>query len=334
MGENGLVGPTLADIDVAADALRRGRLVVFPTETVYGIGASARNPAAVRRLYEVKARPPEHPVIVHLADVDLIGRFALDVPPVAKQLAAACWPGPLTLVLRALPDVAPEVTGGLSTVGLRVPDQEVARALLRAFGDGVAAPSANRFGRVSPTTLAAVRTDLGEYLAPTDVLLDDGPCCLGVESTVVDCTGDSPVVLRPGGVTSEQLAEILGREIPTRPATGRAPGTLASHDAPTATVVPVHRADASTVLNDLAQTGKRIGLLCEESVLANEDLPDGVIALEAPRDVTEYARVLYARLRDADFRAFDTLVVVLPAATDLGEAVIDRIRRAAGQGTT
>src|SRR5204862_8209983 len=188
IGEDGDVRvapePTAAEIAHAVAVLRAGGLVAFPTETVYGLGADASSPAALRRLYAVKGRPRSHPVIVHVADASALDRWAAEVAPAARTLASACWPGPLTLVVRRSPQVPDEVTGGLDTVGLRVPDQPVALALLRAFGGGVAAPSANRFGRVSPTTADDVRADLG---ADVDVVLDGGPCRIGVESTIVDC---------------------------------------------------------------------------------------------------------------------------------------------------
>ncbi len=177
--------------------LRDGGLVAFPTETVYGLGADASSPAALRRLYAVKGRPADHPVIVHLASIGQLADWAVDVPERARRLAEACWPGPLTLVLERSPRVPDEVTGGRPTVGLRVPDQPIALALLRAFGGGVAAPSANRFGRVSPTTADDVRADLGDDV---DVVLDGGPCRVGVESTIVDCSRGDPIVLRLGGI--------------------------------------------------------------------------------------------------------------------------------------
>ncbi|MGH9027962.1 MAG: L-threonylcarbamoyladenylate synthase, partial [Acidimicrobiia bacterium] len=185
-----------AEIDEAAAVLRGGGLVAFPTETVYGLGADAARPLAVARLYAVKRRPTGHPVIVHLPDADVIDDWAVAVPDGARRLAAACWPGPLTLLLRRAPSVLDVVTGGLDTVGVRVPAHPVAQSLLRAFGGGVAAPSANRFGAVSPTTADHVRSDLGDGV---DVVLDGGPCPVGVESTIVDCSGERPVVLRPGG---------------------------------------------------------------------------------------------------------------------------------------
>ncbi len=200
-----------ASVARVVEILRVGGLVAFPTETVYGLGADAENRDALRRLYAVKGRPPEHPVIVHLADAAQLDDWGVDVPDAAHALAAACWPGPLTVVVRRAARVPDEATGGLETVGLRVPAHPLARELLRAFGGGLAAPSANRFGRVSPTTAAAVQADLGDDV---DLVLDGGACTVGVESTIVDCTADPPRVLRAGGVTAEALTEILGHEVP------------------------------------------------------------------------------------------------------------------------
>ena len=218
---------TDVDITRAVEALRRGRLVAFPTETVYGLAADAASTDALSRLYAVKGRPPDHPVIVHVAAPDALDEWAARVPAAARRLADEVWPGPLTIVLERSDRVPDAVTGGGDTVGVRVPDQHVALALLRAFGGGIAAPSANRFGRVSPTTAEHVRADLG---ADVDVVLDDGPCSVGVESTIVDCSGAEPVILRPGGVSRERIAELVGRPVAVRSdGLVRAPGTIKSH---------------------------------------------------------------------------------------------------------
>ena len=201
-----------ADIARAAGVLRDGGLVAFPTETVYGLGADASSADAVHRLFAVKGRPADHPVIVHLGDAAQLDDWAIDVDDAARTLTSACWPGPLTVVVRRAPHVPDAVTGGLDTVGLRVPDQPIALALLRAFGGGVAAPSANRFGHVSPTTAADVFADLGDDV---DVILDGGPCRVGVESTIVDCSRPEPAILRLGGTPRERVEELLGRAGPT-----------------------------------------------------------------------------------------------------------------------
>ena len=204
---------TSSDIDQAVAILRAGGLVAFPTETVYGLGADASNDAAVGRVFSVKGRPTDHPLIVHLADAEQLDGWAAIVTPTARLLADAFWPGPLTILVERSASVSLAVTGGRSTVGLRVPDHPVARELLRAFGGGIAAPSANRFGRVSPTTAAHVAADLGEDV---DVVLDGGPCRVGVESTIVDLTGEVPVVLRSGGISIDRLEELLGHVVDVR----------------------------------------------------------------------------------------------------------------------
>ena len=318
---------TDADIARAADTLRRGGLVAFPTETVYGLGADADDPAALARLYAVKGRPGEHPVIVHVGAPAQLGEWAADVPVAARRLAGTLWPGPLTLVVRRAARVLDGVTGGGDTVGVRVPDQPVALALLRAFGGGIAAPSANRFGHVSPTTAEDVRADLGDDV---EVVLDDGACTVGVESTIVDCTGDELVILRPGGVTRERVEEVSGVPVSLR-ADGlvRAPGTLKSHYAPEAMVLLVDREELARRAHDVLTAGQRVAVLATGPP---STLPADVIVLDAPEDVDEYARVLYARLREADRRGVDVLLAVPPPDAGLGVAVGDRLRRAAGRG--
>jgi L-threonylcarbamoyladenylate synthase len=311
-------------VTAAADVLRRGGLVAFPTETVYGLGADASNPVALRRLYAVKGRPADHPVIVHIASASDLDAWCRSVPDAARVLASAVWPGPLTLIVPRASHVPDEVTGGRTTVGLRVPGDDLALELLRAFGGGIAAPSANRFGRVSPTTAADVRADLG---ADVDLVLDGGPCRVGIESTIVDCSIFPPVVVRLGGVPRERVEALLLRPIGVLD-DGRiaAPGTLAAHYAPRAAIRVVSAADAASVARELGRSGRAVGLLALENL---EGLPSDVWVLDAPRDVEEYARVLYARFREADQRGVDDLLVIPPAAAGLGAAVADRIRRAA-----
>jgi L-threonylcarbamoyladenylate synthase len=318
---------TDADISRAAETLRRGGLVAFPTETVYGLGADADNAAALTRLYAVKGRPGEHPVIVHVGAPAQLAEWAADVPVAARRLADALWPGPLTLVVRRAPRVLDGVTGGGDTVGVRVPDQPVALALLDAFGGGIAAPSANRFGHVSPTTAEDVRDDLGDDI---DVVLDDGPCTVGVESTIVDCTGDELVILRPGDVTRERVEEVSGQKVGVRrDGLTRAPGTLKSHYAPEATVLVVDRDDLARRATDLLAAGQRVAVLALAPAPA---LPADVVVLDGPADSEEYARALYARLREVDRRGVDVLLAVPPPDTGVGVAVADRLRRAAGRG--
>ena len=316
----------------AADVLRAGGLVAFPTETVYGLGADASSPEAVHRLFAVKGRPPDHPVIVHLGDAVELDEWGVDIAASARTLTRACWPGPLTVVVRRAAHVPDAVTGGLDTVGLRVPDQPLALALLRAFGGGVAAPSANRFGRVSPTTAADVRADLG---ADVDVVLDGGACRVGVESTIVDCSRAEPVLLRLGGLPRERIEELLGRALPLLD-TGevRAPGTLASHYAPRAEVELAELPTLRKVVGEARARGERVGVIgaaVDPELAGGADGADGaVVELGIPRDGDEYAHDLYRMLRAADDRGLNRVVAVVPDPTGLGAAVVDRLRRAAG----
>lgn len=319
---------TPAEIGRAAEVLRAGGLVAFPTETVYGLGADAAQPAAVRRVFTVKGRPADHPVIVHLAGVDGLVDWAAEVPPAARRLAEACWPGPLTVIVRRAPHVADEVTGGLETVGVRVPDQPVALALLREFGGGIAAPSANRFGRVSPTTAAHVRADLGDDV---DLVLDGGECRVGVESTIVDCSGDDPAILRLGGLARERIEELLGHPVAVRRAGDvRAPGTLASHYAPRARVLLVDGSSVVAAARDSRQRGLAVGVIGEK---LPAELPADVTVLAEPADDADYARHLYRHLRAADAAGLDVVLAVAPDEVGIGAAVADRLRRAAGKGT-
>ncbi len=295
--------PGEAAIGRAVDVLRRGGLVAFPTETVYGLGADATSPEALARLYAVKGRPGDHPVIVHLPEPAAVGHWAVEFPGPARDLAREFWPGPLTLVLRRRPEVLDAVTGGRPTVGLRVPAQPVALALLRAFAGGLAAPSANRFGRVSPTTAAHVRDDLGSDVG---VILDGGPCAVGVESTIVDCSADEPAILRPGGVPREAVEAVLGRSVPFADRRGGAPGTLASHYRPRARVEVVTSDRLGERRRELAAEGHTVGVL---------------VGVEAAH--------LYARLRESDAAGVDVILTVLPEEVGLGAAVADRLRRAA-----
>jgi L-threonylcarbamoyladenylate synthase len=314
-------------IDDAAAVLRAGGLVAFPTETVYGLGADAANPHAVARIYAVKGRPSDHPIIVHLASADALDDYADDVTDATRALARACWPGPLTLVVRRRArTIADAVTGGRDTVALRVPAHPVAQALLEAFGGGVAAPSANRFGRVSPTTAAHVRADLD---GDVDVVLDGGAATVGVESTIVDGSGPHPAILRLGGVTQTTVEAVVGGPVPllTRGEVA-APGTLERHYSPAARVVLV--VDAATAAERVREEGaanRRVGLLSLADVTIAT--PNDVVVLTSPADVDDYARVLYARLREADEHGLDTLVVVPPPADGIGAAVADRLARAA-----
>jgi L-threonylcarbamoyladenylate synthase len=301
------------DIERAADVLRAGGLVAFPTETVYGLGADASSGDALARLYAVKRRPRDHPVIVHIGHARQLETMASDVPDVARALADAFWPGPLTLVVRRRPAAVHDAaTGGRDTVGLRVPAHPIAQKLLHVFGGGIAAPSANRYGKVSPTTPAHVRDDLGDDV---DLILDGGPSDIGVESTIVDVTASRPRLLRLGGVSESELAEVAGAPL-ARATEGEvaAPGTKASHYAPAARLDVVQRDEVHEHVRKLQHEGLRVAVI------------------DAPHDVPAYARVLYARLRDADGPDVD--VIVAPAPCDdggIGAAVLDRLRRASNR---
>lgn len=315
-----------SDISRAAAVLASGGLVAFPTETVYGLGADASNGQAVARIFAAKGRPHSHPLIVHLAPEARLDDWAIDIPEAARRLARAAWPGPLTLILRKGPRVAAAVTAGADTVGLRVPAHPVAQALLRRFGGGVAAPSANRFGAVSPTTADHVARDLGDAV---DYLLDGGPCEVGVESTIVDLSRGRPVLLRPGGLPREQIEPITGPLAAPDAAAPAAPGTLASHYAPGAEVIAVAPDEVPAAVARAQRRGARVAVLAPASAFAAwPALP--ATACRLPDDLAGIARALYAALRDLDAAGIDVVIAALPPAVGLGEAVGDRLRRAAG----
>jgi L-threonylcarbamoyladenylate synthase len=315
--------PTVDALRRAVEVLRRGGLVGLPTETVYGLAADAENELAVRRIFAVKGRPSTHPLIVHLAQPEAVKDWVTRLPPEAAALAAAFWPGPLTLVLPRSTRASDAVTGGQGTVAVRVPAHPVALAVLHAFGGGLAAPSANLFGRVSPTRAADVVADLG---ADIDLVLDGGPSSVGVESTIVDLSGPAPSLLRPGGVPREALERVLGRPVPSREAGEvRAPGMLPSHYAPRAGLVLASRSDAPRLAKELSGAGRRVALCGPGGV----PVPPGVLHLPAPEDVTALAHSLYTLLRAVDTAGVDVAVVVVPDEAGLGLAVLDRLRRAA-----
>jgi L-threonylcarbamoyladenylate synthase len=307
--------------DAAANLLAGG-LVAFPTETVYGLGADASNAQAVARIYAVKGRPTDHPLIVHVASMDGLGDWADDVPAYAISLARDFWPGPMTLVVKRSALAADFVTGGQDTVGVRVPNHPVALGLLEAFakagGKGVAAPSANRFGNVSPTTAQAVNDELSDYLADGDLILDGGPCDVGVESTIIDCTGDAPKILRPGAVTEEMIEHSTGLDVLDADGIAiRVSGSLESHYSPIATVV----LDQSPVAGQ--------GFIAMADVVADE----GVVRLALPTTHEEFAQVLYSALRAADEQGLATVVVAQPAGNGIAIAIRDRLKRAAHTGS-
>jgi L-threonylcarbamoyladenylate synthase len=316
----------IRDIEKAAGVLRGGGLVALPTETVYGLGANAEDCAAVARIFQVKGRPPSHPLIVHLGGAEQLDDWVEDVSETARLLAERFWPGPLTLVLRRGHRVPLEATGGLETVAVRVPDHPVALALLSAFGGGVTAPSANRFGSVSPTTADHVRAELGDAV---DFVLDGGACDVGVESTIVDVTGDAPSILRPGGVTREDLEAVLGCPLAV-PSTSRVrvPGQHPSHYAPRARVILVEPEKVISEAELAQELGHRVGVFLPPSFA---DAPLKVHAVvTVPGSLAAYARGLYGFLRELDQQGCDLIVASVPVEEGLGLAIANRLGRAAG----
>ncbi|KON80628.1 L-threonylcarbamoyladenylate synthase [Azoarcus sp. PA01] len=343
---------TSADVAAANDEIRRaagllraGELVGMPTETVYGLAADALNIAAVGRIFAAKGRPVDHPLIVHLPDARHLARWAREIPDDAFALARAFWPGPLTLILKRQHGVPDVITGGQDTVGLRVPDHPVALALLQAFGSGIAAPSANRFGRISPTTAEHVRQELGDKVA---LILDGGPCAVGIESTILDLSRDAPQILRPGAISAEDIASVIGRLPRSRPTptgeasvadeTGgatddgepRVSGSLSAHYAPRTPLQMVAASQLVELAATLAAEGSRVAVLAHRC----DDPHDARLTWRAvPLDAAGYAHALYANLRDLDACGADCIVVETLPATDEWQAVNDRLgRAAAGSG--
>ena len=306
----------------AAEVLINGGLVAFPTETVYGLGADACNEKAIARIYSVKGRPADHPLIVHVASMDALGDWAADVPKYAIALARDYWPGPMTLVVNRSSLAADFITGGQDTVGVRVPNHPIALGLLEAFakagGKGVAAPSANRFGNVSPTTAHAVGDELGDNLAGNDLILDGGACAIGLESTIIDCTTETPRILRSGGITIQMINKSTGL-MPRLPGNAneiemiRVSGSLEKHYAPAARVI----LDVTPI--------KGQGFIA----MSQFETPAGVVRLAAPKDPDEFARDLYASLRKADEMDLVEVVVKQPLGEGISLAIRDRLERSA-----
>ena len=310
----------------AAVKLANGALVAFPTETVYGLGADARNAQAVARIYEVKGRPADHPLIVHIASLEYLEQWISNIPEYAIELAREFWPGPMTLILHRSDLARDFVTGGQNTVGIRIPDNSVALGLLDAFhkfgGAGIAAPSANRFGQVSPTSATAVKEELGDFLAETDLILDGGSSEIGLESTIIDCTSNSPRILRPGAITIAMIKDVTGLKVFTsleeqlvdfKQETIRVSGSLENHYAPKAQVF----------LDQTPVNGS--GFIALEDI----ETPDGVIRLAAPTSVEEFARVLYSALREGDHQSLNSIYIVQPTGDGLAIAIRDRLSRSA-----
>ena len=298
-------------------ALKNGALIAFPTETVYGLGADAGNEKAVARIYEVKGRPQDHPLILHIASIDDINYWATDVSDYALALARSFWPGPMTLIFKRSDTAKDFVTGGQNTVGLRVPDHVLALELLQESKKigvhAIAAPSANRFGHVSPTTAEAVQEEIGAYLSPQDLVLDGGPAQVGLESTIIDCTGDAPKILRPGAITKTMIEDATGLQVSEgKDSQIRVSGSLEKHYAP----------NAKVILDVEASAGQ--GFIAPSDVAT----PPGAIRLASPANTDEYARTLYSALRDGDAQALTTIAIIQPSGDGLAIAIRDRLMRA------
>ena len=301
---------------LAAAAIAQGHLVAFPTETVYGLGANATQESAVAKIYAAKGRPADHPLIVHIASMDEIGYWADEISEYAIALARNFWPGPMTLICQRSEVAKNFITGGQETVGIRVPDHVVALALLQAAKEigvlGIAAPSANRFGHVSPTTAQAVREELDQYLSSDDIILDGGPSQVGVESTIIDCTGSNPHILRPGAITEAMIEEVTGLKVTDAQSEIRVSGSLENHYSP----------EAIVTLDVIPQSGD--GYIA----MSDKKTPAGVIRLAAPETIEEYARILYAALRDADSQKLSRICIDQPQGDGLAIAIRDRLIRA------
>ncbi len=314
------------DISKAAAILRNGGLVAFPTETVYGLGARADSGEAVRRIFQVKGRPTTHPLIVHIEDRQELELWANSVSAEASALASAFWPGPLTLIFERRPEVLPEVTGGLDTVAVRVPNHPLALQLLREVGVGVAAPSANRFTRVSPTRSEHVENDLGDGV---DYILEGGVSFVGIESTIVDVSGPTPFLLRPGGVSKEAIEATLGYEIVLlEKSETRAPGQHPLHYAPHAEVKLLDLANLRTEALRQVGLGRRVGVLARG--FNAEELPAAVLVHAVAGGPDDLARELYTALRSLDASGVDVILASLPEPAGIGLAIADRLKKAAG----
>jgi L-threonylcarbamoyladenylate synthase len=309
----------------AAAALRRGEVIGLPTETVYGLAADAANADAVRKIFQIKGRPADHPLIVHIADASELKRWTSGVSEVAANLAQAFWPGPLTMILPRLASVPDVVTGGQETVGLRCPSHPLALQVLREFGGGLAAPSANRFGRISPTTAAHVREEFG---ASVPLILDGGECEVGIESTIIDLSSPTPRILRPGKITHEQIEAVIGFvALDQSEHSPRASGTLEAHYAPRTPMLMLPRMALEKESREQRAFGKNVALL------AIDDLPQGSNGLVLPGNAEAYAHGLYAALRQLDAGGEHLLLVERPPEGGSWVAVHDRLRRAsAGAG--
>ncbi len=324
------VVPDTNAIAYAADLLKQGRLVAFPTETVYGLGADAGNPDAVARIFKAKGRPADHPLIVHIACIDNLGDWASIVPDAALKLANRFWPGPLTMILNKKSEVPLAVTGGQQTVGLRMPDHPVALALLKSFDGGIAAPSANRFCRISPTQAKHVSEELGDAV---DMILDGGACQVGVESTIIDLSGSRPRLLRPGHITCQEIEAVLQTELILPVSVNaveisagiRAPGMMKVHYAPTTPAICYPAGQLPQMIRQLISNDKRIGLLSYQLEITPTDQ---IRILHLPKQADGYAQRLYAALHELDSLQLDTILVEQPPQTEPWRAINDRLGKA------
>ncbi len=319
-----LISNCTADaISSAAAALRSGALVAFPTETVYGLGADATNESAVAHIYSVKGRPADHPLIVHIGQLSQLDQWAIDIPDYAIALARDFWPGPMTLILKRTAKAKDFITGGQGSIGIRIPANPIALALLREFTGGIAAPSANRFGAISPTTAQAVKDEIGQHLNPDrDLILDGGPSLVGVESTIIECLEDFPRVLRPGAITVEMIEECTGLKVMNSKSQTRVSGLLDTHYAPNAKVFLLDP------VNPLIPYIAGVGFIA----VANHPTPDGAIRLASPTSDDEYARGLYEALREGDRKNLPAIYVIPPAGDGVAIAIRDRLQRASCEG--
>lgn len=319
MNDSQFLSQCTADaIDRAASKLIAGHLVAFPTETVYGLGADASNEEAVRRIYEVKSRPVDHPLIVHISSMNLLEIWASDIPEYAIKLARDYWPGPMTLVLKRTSKARDFITGGQDSVAIRVPNNQIALSLLQSFeskgGFGIAAPSANRFGQVSPTSSEDVTSELASYLIEGDLILEGGKCNVGIESTIIDCTSATPKILRPGAITKQMVEDSTEMEVSEDGLSNiRVSGALDKHYAP----------NAKVILDQIPQFGQ--GFIA----LSNFPTPKGVIRIASPKDNVEFAQILYESLRKADILQLKEVVVTQPIGNDLAIGIRDRLNKAA-----
>jgi len=317
-----IVTPDTNAIEKAVEVLKQGGLVAIPTETVYGLGADASNPDAIKKIFAAKGRPENHPLIVHIGNIEQLNDWALDIPDSAFRLAKQFWPGPLTLILKKRPEVPLEITGGQDTVGLRIPNNPVALALLKSFGGGIAAPSANRFKHISPTSAHHVLEELGSAV---DLILDGGSCTVGVESTIIDLSGSQPRLLRPGHISISDLESVLKEKVCLdNKSEIRSPGMMEVHYAPTTQTLLCSKNQLPALLKELSEKGKTVGILSYQYHPTNKN----ITVIKMPELQTQYAQFLYASLREMDQLNLGVIIVEQPPQNEAWRAVNDRLSKA------